>query len=719
MFFSNTFILKGQSLDSVVVNDFYTMTLEELLNVTVNSASKIEQNQREAPNVIEVIGKQEIDDYEWLSINEILYSQPGFAPAQDYDRRTLGFRGMTEGWNNNHVVMLIDGIPFNDNLYGSAFTWEITPLVFTESLEVIRGPGGALYGTNALNGVITVNSIKASDIKKNGKFSSRFGNKNTQIYDIVVGAENDKIGVVSSFSIYSTNGLDFKSYDANMDEKYSVRDNRKSNYFFTNIYGKDAYDGFSLQYHEQSWEYGTGHGWLWYIPDFSESLKEYRRIIALKYCPRNDDRAMNFEISTRYQKHGIDWNLKYYPNDAFDGYYPTGTTEYLKTDAEDWFFRIQSDYVLKKNIFLGGIEFDRFFYNGDDSHYSNTDLNDEGGFEYDSQIIGSGEGWWAPFPNNENREMGSWFESVYNKPVSSGGVFLQYISPKFMQKLQITLSGRYDRQWFKYYQVQIEDKPEISKSFGQLTPRGAITFRATKKLGFKFIAGKAFRYPTPTEMFGNNTWTLASNIDILEPEVVTNFDFVANYKLNDNFNFKLNGFMFNFENIIAYSVQNANLSTNIYTIKNAGIEAAIDYSFGKLSGFANFTYSMRLDEEIKDSNIIENTNEVTWAPPITANFGTSYSHRNFKVSLQVHYQDKVLRRISDKPSELSDYRSTNVNPWININFNFTYNISTYAKVGFNIKNLLDQEQYLLKNNAYPFDYLREGRRLYLQLTFDF
>ena len=110
-----------------------------LQNQVTTSATKIAKKTSEAPNIVSVISHKEISDYGRTSINDILYQLPGFSPSQDYDRRTVSSRGVYEGWNNNHLLVLMDGIQFNDSLYGSAYTWEITPLNMIKSLEVNVG----------------------------------------------------------------------------------------------------------------------------------------------------------------------------------------------------------------------------------------------------------------------------------------------------------------------------------------------------------------------------------------------------------------------------------------------------------------------------------------------------------------------------------------------------------------------------------------------------
>ncbi|MBN1252255.1 MAG: Plug domain-containing protein [Bacteroidales bacterium] len=142
--FSLSNVVFAQTDDSLSIDDMFEMNLEELLNIDVVSSSKSAEKVNVAPNVITVFGADYIKSFGWNSLNDMLYKHAGFFPSQDYDRRTVGYRGNFEGWNNNHLLLMVDGVPFNDNLYGTAYTWEITPLIFTKSLEVIRGPGAAL-----------------------------------------------------------------------------------------------------------------------------------------------------------------------------------------------------------------------------------------------------------------------------------------------------------------------------------------------------------------------------------------------------------------------------------------------------------------------------------------------------------------------------------------------------------------------------------------------
>jgi iron complex outermembrane receptor protein len=256
-----------------------------------------------------------------------------------------------------------------------------------------------------------------------------------------------------------------------------------------------------------------------------------------------------------------------------------------------------------------------------------------------------------------------------------------------------------------------------SKSFEMFTPRAAMVVSLTDKLTLKTIVGQAFRTPTPTEMFGYNTYTLASNLAELKPEVVTNVDLGLIWEPSANYGFRANAFWLNFENQIAYSVANANLSTNIYTLQTAGFELESRFSFGQFSGFANFTMATRMDETIKDTTITASPSDVTWAPATTFNLGLNYKIQKFSASLLGRYHGKMVRRQSDIYDGMSAYRpEKEVDGWFIADLKATYSVTREIDLGLSVKNILDTERYFIKNNAYPFDYRLGGRQIFAELV---
>ncbi len=695
------------------------VSLEELLQLGIVSSSKIEQRAIESPSVISLITFQQMEEYGWNSINKVLWKQPGFGPAQDYDRQTISSRGLFEGWNNNHLLILVDGIPFNDNLYGTAYTWEITPITFAKNIEILRGPGSALYGSNATNGVIQINTLKASDLKGAGKGEINYGDYGKRSLNFIAGNDYSKFSIITAFTHNESNGNEYLSYDGSGETdlkgepiKFLTKDRKENNYFWAKVDGKDGLSNLSMQYHYQQWSFQTGHGWLWFAPDYRESMKENRQIISLKYSPDISNNITS-EFLVRYQIHNIDWNTRFYRSNAFGGYYPTGMWEYLDTKAEDIFTRSQLTYTLEKGAsILTGIETNFFFYNGDNEHYSNIDIDNGAGL----------------IANNNMKSLSPWLDFIKGHMVSNLGIYGQFLSGKIIgEKLSLTIGARYDVQFFDYNKINQPGKPTQSKSFSQFSPRAAIVYMVDNDLAFKVMLGKAFRAPAPTEMFGAHTFTLGSNIEQVKPEIINTAEFAIDWIINKNLNWRTNIFYTKFENQIAYSAQNNNLSTNVYSLTNQGIETELLFGFGSMNGFLNLAFVKRVDEEIQDLTITKSA-DLTWEPPVKINFGLSYFYERFHFAFSGHYQGAVARRNSDKGLQtlplgvgvslnMDKYRGSEVKSWLTFDLNGSYKLSENIKAGITIYNVLDTEYFLVKNIGFPFDYMQEGRRVTFNLKF--
>jgi len=254
----------------------------------------------------------------------------------------------------------------------------------------------------------------------------------------------------------------------------------------------------------------------------------------------------------------------------------------------------------------------------------------------------------------------------------------------------------------------------------------AVVVKPSESFTMKLMGGKAFRAPSPTEMFGTNTWTLASNIEQLEPERITTADLAFDLKIAKMLNIRLNGFYTNTENIIAYSLGNQNLSTNIYSMENAGFETEIYFGTRTFSGFINTAYVQHISENIYEAEkeyVSEHSDRLTWVPAVTANLGLEYRKNKFFVSLLTHYQGKVERRDKDLYTQAeweamglsSSPRENIVSDWLSFDARIGY-VLNFFELGITARNLFDGDYYLVKNLKYPFDYKVEGRRVMLNMT---
>ena len=675
----------------------------ELPSVTI--ASKKEQKVSEAPGVISVISRDQINKFGWTSLNDVLYSQPGFSPSQDYDRRTVSSRGVFEGWNNNHLLLLMDGVPFNDDLYGTAYTWEITPLfILARSVEVLRGPGSALYGSNAMNGVINIKTLSAADLEGTSCFQVSVGDYNKQSVSAVTGRTGEKVSTVIGVNTNKTGGNNYMSYDGSgrtdsggQPLRFKTMDDRSNDYEFVKLTGEGSLAGLSLQFHNQDWQFQTGHGWIWYIPDFAEDMKESRQLLSLSYAPPSDT-SLSQEYVVRYQNHSINWNQRYYPNGTPG--YPAGLWEYLDTNAEDLFVRAQASYDMGgKAHFVAGLEGSVFYYGGDSSHFSNVLL--------DSTFL--------PTAGNSMVNIKSWLEYIQDDPVINVAPYAQAImNDLFTKDLTATLGVRYDQESFDYNNIALAGSPKTAKSFSQTNPRIGLVYAASDSLTFKALGAKAFRAPSPTEMFGANTYSLGSNIANLSPEIITTYELASNLAVNKNLSWEINCFSDKFEDQIAYS--GANVSMNIYTLSTIGAETQLDYSWDRFSGFVNYSLSKRTDEVILDPTVSPN-NDITWVPSQTANAGINCALGKLNTALVAHYQGEVLRRASDTLSAVNQaLRPDDIDPWVSLDLNAVYKLSKTMDIGLKITDLLNNSEVLMKNRDFPFDYTLEARRISVNLT---
>ncbi len=140
------------------------LDLEDLLSVEVTSVAKSPQKLTAAPAAVTVITGEEIRRGGFTSIPEALRLVPGLHVARIMGNRwSIAARGFG-GEFTNKLLVLIDGRAVYTPLFGGVY-WDVqdTMLSDVERIEVIRGPGGVMWGANAVNGVINIITKAAKD----------------------------------------------------------------------------------------------------------------------------------------------------------------------------------------------------------------------------------------------------------------------------------------------------------------------------------------------------------------------------------------------------------------------------------------------------------------------------------------------------------------------------------------------------------------------------
>jgi iron complex outermembrane receptor protein len=159
--------LNVEVVASEKIEDLSNLSLEQLLSVNVIGASKYEQKQSEVAAAVSMVSRKEIKEFGWRTLDEILASLSGTHTSNDRQYSYLGTRSFgLPGDFNTRVLLTINGNRVNDAVYDQAYIGRELPIDIDliERVEFIPGPGGAVYGQNALFGVINVVTRKGSDV---------------------------------------------------------------------------------------------------------------------------------------------------------------------------------------------------------------------------------------------------------------------------------------------------------------------------------------------------------------------------------------------------------------------------------------------------------------------------------------------------------------------------------------------------------------------------
>jgi iron complex outermembrane recepter protein len=144
--------------------DLTQVSIENLMNMEVTSASKKEQKLSSVAAAIFVITQEDIRNSGATNIPDLLRMVPGLDVAQiNANTWAISSRGFNLQFANK-LLVLIDGRAVYTPLFGGV-NWDTqdVPLEDIERIEVIRGPGGTVWGANAVNGVINIITKKAAE----------------------------------------------------------------------------------------------------------------------------------------------------------------------------------------------------------------------------------------------------------------------------------------------------------------------------------------------------------------------------------------------------------------------------------------------------------------------------------------------------------------------------------------------------------------------------
>ncbi|MEM1437399.1 MAG: TonB-dependent receptor [Pseudomonadota bacterium] len=138
-------------------DELFDLSLEELVNLSVTSVSRREEALSDTTSAAFVITREDIERQGIRSIPDALRLAPGLSVHQiDANKWSIGARGQTGRFANKLLVLMDGRILYTPTFSGVFWDVQTTLIEEIERIEVIRGPGAAVWGSNAVNGVINI-----------------------------------------------------------------------------------------------------------------------------------------------------------------------------------------------------------------------------------------------------------------------------------------------------------------------------------------------------------------------------------------------------------------------------------------------------------------------------------------------------------------------------------------------------------------------------------
>jgi outer membrane receptor for ferrienterochelin and colicins len=185
------------------------MDLEEV----VVTASRYEESIMETPVSIEVIDQEEIEESNAQNIAELLDTYTGVYIKDNGSQ--VGTKSVKiRGASSDQVLVLLDGIPYNDP-HNGGLDLSIISADNIEKIEIIKGPASVIYGANAMGGVVNIITKEIEDSSLT-KLDLGFGSDNTNIYKL---SHNEKINDIGIYLSYLDKSSDTYLEESNLDQE--------------------------------------------------------------------------------------------------------------------------------------------------------------------------------------------------------------------------------------------------------------------------------------------------------------------------------------------------------------------------------------------------------------------------------------------------------------------------------------------------------------------
>ena len=506
-------------------SDLTEMTLESLMQVSVTGASKYEQKLSEAPSYVSIVTRDDIRQFGYRNLVDVLRSIPGVYTTYDRNYNYAGVRGFSPpGDFNTRLLLVVDGHRINNNIYDQALVGNEFPIDIdlVERVEFIRGPSSSLYGSNAFFGIINVitrrgGNLEGAELSASAASYRTYQGRVTYGRDFSRGPE-----MLLSGTLSDSQGQDlyFPAFDDPATNN-GVAVNADGEQF-RNAFAKVAYGGFTL-----------------------EGVTGYRK----KYVPTasfgttfnnngtyTEDQASYLDLKyERALSEGTDVTARlFYDYTSYYGEYIFGPV--LNKDSAKgawWGAELQAKKkAWDRHLFTGGVE------------YRSNYLQEQGNYDVDPYNV--------IFDDHQRSDVWS-----------------AYLQGEFrvLPNLILNAGIRYD---------------DYEKFGGNWSPRIGLIWSPWEKTTVKMLYGNAFRVPNVYELYYSDNVTLKGN-PALKPETIDTYEVVLEQfaeLLGIQWKGTAAGYYYRIKNLITAQADPADPDFSIFqnsdTIEAKGLELALD-----------------------------------------------------------------------------------------------------------------------------------------------
>ncbi|MFT4924854.1 MAG: outer membrane receptor for ferrienterochelin and colicins [Phenylobacterium sp.] len=560
---------KALSLESL-----YDLTLEELREVSViTAASGYEQNLQRASSNATVIAREEWQAMGAYTLADVLRAVPGVhvgKPKINFSHHQVSIRGLS-GAYGEQIKLLIDGQPFEYMQDGGNHLGFNMPIGMFKRIEVIKGPGSAIYGADAFGGIINLVSDKAGQapskwVARTGSFGTRSlsaqqafnpGEHHFSVALDYIKSDDDPDRVVSSDlqstfdQVFATNA---STAPGVIDEHYEVL-------------------SLATQWQWQQWSFGYR---TWRNFDAGTGAGIAQTLDSRGHANVKTDFAeLNRDLSSLLSVGSLNLTLNYQHQDSnsFLYVFPAGSTLPIGADGN-------ADFVnpVGVTLFSDG-------YIGTPSSTGNTrsvklthlfDLKDQHirwqiGYETQQFRAFERKNFGPSVLDGSQAVVDGTLTDVSKTdfvylPAKQRNFYYASLQDEwqFTDDILLTLGLRYD-----HY-----------SDFGSTTnPRVGLLWNIQPQFTFKLFAGSAFRAPSFTDQYSQNNPVGLGNT-ALKPEGVNTYETGGgfDYLINQDLSLALNIFSYQADDLIRHvldPVQNVNRAQNVGQQKGRGGELSL------------------------------------------------------------------------------------------------------------------------------------------------